>query len=56
MDPNNGQRIQRALEVLELTGRPMGFWWARTAKTAQERLECRLVEVAIEPVDRLVSP
>ena len=52
IDPNNGQRIQRALEVLELTGRPMGFWWARTAKAAQERLGCRLVEVAIEPADR----
>ena len=53
IDPNNGQRIQRALEVLELTGRPMGFWWARTAKSAQQRLGCRLVEVAIEPTDRL---
>lgn len=52
IDPNNGQRIQRALEVLELTGRPMGFWWSRTAKAAQERLGCRLVEVAIEPPDR----
>ena len=52
IDPNNGQRIQRALEVLELTGRPMGFWWTRTAKAVQERLGCRLVEVAIEPTDR----
>lgn len=52
MDPNNGQRIQRALEVLELTGRPMAFWWARTAKSARQRLGCRLVEVAIEPADR----
>ena len=52
IDPNNGQRIQRALEVFELTGRPMGFWWARTAKTAQQRLGCRLVEVAIEPAHR----
>ena len=52
IDPNNGQRIQRALEVLELTGRPMGFWWASTAKAAEERLGCRLVEVAIEPAER----
>ncbi|MXY58627.1 MAG: tRNA (adenosine(37)-N6)-dimethylallyltransferase MiaA [Gammaproteobacteria bacterium] len=54
IDPNNGQRIQRALEVLELTGRPMGFWWARTAKAAPERLGCRLVEVAIEPARALL--
>ena len=52
IDPYNGQRIQRALEVLELTGRPLGFWWSRTAKSAQRRLGCRLVEVAIEPADR----
>ena len=53
IDPKNGQRIQRALEVLETTGRPMGFWWARTARAAPERLGCRLVEVAIEPADRV---
>ena len=52
IDPNNGQRIQRALEVLELTGRPLGHWWAAIANGAEERLGCRLVEVAIEPVDR----
>lgn len=52
IDASNGQRIQRALEVLELTGRPLGFWWARTAKSAQQRLGCRLVEVAIEPANR----
>ena len=54
MDPNNGQRIQRALEVLELSGKPMGYWWSRTAKAADERLGCRLVEVAIDPEDRPV--
>lgn len=52
IDPNNGQRIQRALEVLELTGRPMGHWWSKTAKAAGQRLGCRLVEVAIVPQDR----
>lgn len=52
IDPHNGQRIQRALEVLELTGRPMGFWWTRPAKAVQQRLGCRLVEIAIEPPDR----
>ena len=52
IDPNNGQRIQRALEVLELTGRPMGYWWTMAATTAEQRLGCRLVEVAIDPLDR----
>jgi len=54
MDPNNGQRIQRALEVLELTGRPMGFWWSKSPDGAERRLGCRLVEVAIVPEDRAV--
>ena len=49
IDPNNGQRIQRALEVLRLTGRPMGYWWTMTATPAEQRLGCRLVEVAIKP-------
>ena len=52
IDPNNGQRIQRALEVLELTGRPMGYWWTTVATAAEQRLGCRLAEVAIDPVDR----
>ncbi len=52
IDPNNGQRIQRALEVLELTGRSMGFWWAQSAEAAPQRLGCRLVEVSIEPANR----
>ena len=54
MDPNNGQRIQRALEVLELTGRPMGHWWSEAAASAPRRLACRLVELAVVPEDRAV--
>lgn len=52
IDPNNGQRIQRALEVLELTGRSMGHWWADAADGAEQRLGCRLLQIAIEPPDR----
>ena len=52
IDPNNGQRIQRALEVLELTGRPMGSWWSKAAATAEQRHGCRLVEIVIDPGDR----
>ncbi len=30
LHPNDGQRIQRALEVLELTGRPLSLWTGST--------------------------
>ena len=52
IDPNNGRRIQRALEVLELTGRPIGSWWDEPSASAQERLGASLFEVAIVPRER----
>lgn len=52
IDPNNGPRIQRALEVLELTGRPLGSWWDEPSASASERLGVSLVEVAIMPPER----
>lgn len=52
IDPRNGQRIARALEVCETTSAPMSALWAKTAVPANERLACRLVECAIVPVDR----
>ena len=52
IDPHNGQRIQRALEVLELTGRSIGYWWSQTGSSVQDRLGCRVLEVAIVPEDR----
>ena len=52
IDPGNGQRIQRALEVLEITGRPIASAWTPCAPTAIQRLDCELVEVAIVPDDR----
>ncbi len=52
IDANNGQRIQRALEVLELTGQSITTHWRRTAVPASERLGCQLVELAIAPDDR----
>ena len=54
IDVRNGRRIQRALEVLELTGRPIGAWWAEPTATAPERLGCDLLEFAIVPRDRLL--
>ena len=52
IDPRNGQRIARALEVCETTGAPMSALWAKTAVPANERLACRLVECAIVPTHR----
>ena len=52
IDPHNGQRIQRALEVLEVTGRPLSSQWQKTATQAAARLGCRLVETAIIPPER----
>ena len=52
IDPRNGQRIQRALEVLELTGRSITSAWSEDATPATERLDCELAEVAIVPGDR----
>ena len=52
IDPRNGQRIQRALEVLEITGAPLSSQWAKTATSAAARLGCRLVETAIIPPER----
>ena len=52
IDPHNGARIQRALEVLELTGRPLGSWWDEPSASASERLGASLLEVAIVPPER----
>lgn len=52
IDPRNGQRIQRALEVLELSGRSITAHWAGEALPASERLGCDLVEIAIVPNNR----
>lgn len=52
IDPRNGQRIGRALEVCEVTGAPISAQWAQTATPAGERLRCRLVETAIVPPAR----
>ena len=49
IDPNNGQRIQRALEVLEITGRPITEAWSACVPGATERLDCELLEVAVVP-------
>lgn len=54
IDPRNGQRIQRALEVLELSGRSITKHWGGEARPASQRLNCEIAEIAIVPRDRTV--
>jgi tRNA dimethylallyltransferase len=49
--PNDAQRINRALEIIELAGKPMSELLARREKTA---LPFELVSFALEPSDRSV--
>ena len=47
--PGDGQRILRALEVYEASGRPLSAWTAR-APAARPRFDCR--QLALVPADR----
>ncbi len=47
--PNDPQRIQRALEVYRLTGRPLSWWWRQAG---QETLSFRPLKVVVAPRDR----
>lgn len=47
--PNDAQRIQRALEIVRLTGRPLGESYARRDMPAPP---CRFISVALEVSDR----
>jgi tRNA dimethylallyltransferase len=49
LKPNDSQRIQRALEVIRLTGQPMS---ALLAKASPAALPFRLLPIALEPSDR----
>ncbi len=48
--PTDRQRIQRALEVLQATGRPLSAWLAEPA--AGPASPERIVRIALEPADR----
>lgn len=48
---NDPQRVQRALEVYEITGRPMTELWA---EQASEKLKYNLVKIVLFPEDRQV--
>ncbi len=51
LKPNDNQRIQRALEIFELTGVPMSQLLAKAPKT---ELPFELLSIALEPSDRSV--
>jgi tRNA dimethylallyltransferase len=51
LKPNDSQRIQRALEIIALTGKPMSELLARTPSAT---LPFELVSFALEPSDRSV--
>ncbi len=51
LKPNDAQRIQRALEIIELSGQPMS---TLLAKRPQSELPFELLPIALEPSDRSV--
>ncbi|MFP5429603.1 MAG: tRNA (adenosine(37)-N6)-dimethylallyltransferase MiaA [Gammaproteobacteria bacterium] len=50
LKPNDSQRLQRALEVWELTGKPLSQWHAEQAPP--EPPPFRLIQLAVSPPDR----
>ncbi len=51
LKPTDSQRIQRALEIIELTGKPMS---AQLAQAAKPVLPFRLLPLSLEPSERAV--
>ena len=49
LEPGDAQRIQRALEIVRLTGRPLAESYA---KKEDDTLPCRLLPIALVPSDR----
>ena len=47
------QRIQRALEVYRLSGRPISEW-QRESAAASQKFPCRVLKLAVAPPDRAV--
>ena len=52
IEPNDRQRIQRALEVFLLSGKPLTVWQESTAGKALE--DCRFHKIALQPGSRKV--
>jgi len=53
IDPSDAQRIQRALEIFETSGRTMSDWLSEPAPRSPSG-DARIVTIALEPVDRAV--
>ena len=51
LEPTDAQRIQRALEIVELTGRPLAESYARRE---EDHIRHRLLTLALAPSDRAV--
>jgi len=51
LNPNDAQRLQRAVEVYEITGRPMSELWA---EQEAQKLDFPLVSMAVMPPERSV--
>ena len=49
LEPNDAQRIQRALEIIEITGQPMS---ALLTQQSENDLPFELLPIALEPSDR----
>ena len=54
IDPANGRRIERALEVLTLTGRSITDFWHEATPGASDRLRCELLEVCLTAEPRAI--
>ena len=55
ISPRNLKRMERAIEVYRITGKPIGELWKEHAVApAAERLDCELVEFAMPEVPRQV--
>jgi len=51
IEPNDSQRIQRALEVFQASGRPLSEWHRLAREQAQDR-HVRFVKLALQPESR----
>lgn len=52
LEPNDSQRIQRAIEIYRSSGKPMSYWLAHPARKPAPDID--FVTLSLEPSDRLV--
>lgn len=52
LEPNDSQRIQRAIEVFRSSGKPMSYWLTHPARDPVPDID--FVTVSLEPSDRLL--